>query len=193
VAGWLRQLGHEACVLDGGIAAAATFAWPRPLRPPAPPQLRSITARALAPALDRAAVRVVDLRPAMTFRQGHIAPAQWSIRPRIAAATERAVTTVLVADESGLAALAALDLREAGITDIRLLAGELAEWRAAGLPIVATPDHPRDADCIDFLFFVHARHEWDAEAARQYLAWETGLLDQLDAQERGAFRITVGL
>jgi hypothetical protein len=34
-----------------------------------------------------------------------------------------------------------------------------------------------------------ARHEGDAQAARQYLAWETGLLDQLDPQERGVFRV----
>ena len=50
-------------------------------------------------------------------------------------------------------------------------------------------DVPPDADCIDFLFFTHGRHEGNAEAARQYLAWETGLIAQLDAQERGAFRI----
>jgi len=42
---------------------------------------------------------------------------------------------------------------------------------------------------IDFLFFTARRHEGDANAARQYLAWETGLVGQLDAQERAAFRI----
>jgi hypothetical protein len=42
---------------------------------------------------------------------------------------------------------------------------------------------------VDFLFFTPARHDGNAEAARQYLAWEIGLIDQLDAQERGAFRI----
>jgi rhodanese-related sulfurtransferase len=191
VAGWLRQLGHEACVLDGGIAAAAALDWPQPPQPPALPALRAITASEMAPALDGTTAQTIDLRPAMAFRQGHIAQAKWSIRPRIAAAAERGInTTVLVADEPGVAALAALDLVEAGITDIRLLAGGLADWRAAGLPILVTPDHPADADCIDFLFFVHSRHEGDAAAARQYLAWETGLLDQLDAQERGTFRLT---
>jgi 3-mercaptopyruvate sulfurtransferase SseA len=92
-----------------------------------------------------------------------------------------------------VAALAARDLAEVGCTDIRLLAGNLAQWRDAGLPVRATPDQPADQDCIDFLFFVHTRHEGDAEAARQYLAWETGLLDQLDDQERGTFRIAPGL
>jgi 3-mercaptopyruvate sulfurtransferase SseA len=96
---------------------------------------------------------------------------------------------VLVADEPGVAALAAIDLREAGCCDIRMLSGVQEEWRAAGLKMVATPDDPTDAECIDFLFFTHGRHEGNAEAARQYLAWEVGLVAQLDAQERGVFRI----
>jgi hypothetical protein len=58
---------------------------------------------------------------------------------------------------------------------------------------VATPADPADADCIDFLFFVHDRHEGNAAAARQYLAWETGLLDQLDPQERGMFQLATNL
>jgi rhodanese-related sulfurtransferase len=199
VAGWLRQLGHEACVLDGGIAAAVALDWWRPPGPPALPVPSPITAGELAQALQKAqthgdaSVQIIDVRPAMAFRQGHIAQARWSIRPRIAAAASRGIKTVLVADEPGVAALAALDLREAGITDIHLLSGGLAAWRDAGLPILATPDQPSDADCIDFLFFVHRRHDGDAEAARQYLAWETGLLDQLDPQERGTFRVTTGL
>jgi rhodanese-related sulfurtransferase len=190
VAGWLRQLGHEACVLDGGIAAAAAVTWPQSWDPPAPPDPRAITAREMARALDDGAVQIIDLRPALTFRQGHVAQAVWSIRPRIAAAADRSRrTTVLVADAPSVAALAALDLRAAGLTDIRLLAGRPADWRDAGLPIVATSADPPDADCIDFLFFVHDRHDGNAEAARQYLAWETGLVDLLDPQERATFQL----
>jgi hypothetical protein len=126
----------------------------------------------------------------MTYRKGHIEQAQWSIRPRVAAAVaRRAKTIVLVADEPGVAALAALDLREAGCRDVRQLADGDKDWREAGLAVVATPGVPADADCIDFLFFTHGRHEGNADAARQYLAWEIGLVGQLDAQERGAFRL----
>ncbi len=95
----------------------------------------------------------------------------------------------LIADEQAAAALVAIDLADRGLPDIRLLSGGHAAWVAAGLPVVTTPDDPADEDCIDFLFFVHDRHEGNAEAARQYLAWETGLLAQLDEQERGVFRI----
>jgi 3-mercaptopyruvate sulfurtransferase SseA len=94
-----------------------------------------------------------------------------------------------VADEPASGALAAIDLAEAGAHDVCLIAGGYQAWCDAGLPIEASPDRPADSDCIDFLFFTHGRHDGNAEAARQYLAWETGLLDQLDAQERGVFRI----
>ena len=190
VAAWLRQLGHEACVLQGGIAAAAPLTWPQRKVMSGPPALAAMTPAALADALRQGAAQVIDLRPAMTYRAGHIPQARWSIRPLIAAVVaDRAKTVALVADEPGVAALAALDLAEAGCADVRLLAGGHEAWRAAGLPVVATPDDPADADCIDFLFFTHGRHEGNAEAARQYLAWETGLIAQLDAQERGVFRI----
>ena len=62
-------------------------------------------------------------------------------------------------------------------------------WTAAGLPAVSTPGTPADADCIDYLFFVHDRHDGNAEAARGYIAWEQGLLAQLDADERGVLKI----
>jgi rhodanese-related sulfurtransferase len=189
VAAWLRQLGHEACVLEGGIAAARDKTWRvASSSPQAPP--KGIAPGAVADAVRAGTAQIIDLRPAMSYRLGHIPQAIWSIRPRVTAAVaDPAKTVVLVADDPGVAALAALDLREAGCRDISMLGGGHEAWRAAGLPVVATPNQPADADCIDFLFFTHGRHEGSAEAARQYLAWEIGLVGQLDAQERGAFRL----
>ncbi len=68
----------------------------------------------------------------------------------------------------------------------------MADTRPGALPACRSrrhPDNPVDADCIDFLFFTAARHDGDEAAARAYLTWEIGLVGQLDAQERGAFRI----
>jgi rhodanese-related sulfurtransferase len=188
VAAWLRQLGHEACVLAGGIAAAGAYFW-RKRGSLDLAELRTIAPAEAASALSSGAARAIDLRAGMTFRKGHVAPSAWSIRPRIGAAAEPAKMIVLVAEEPALAALAAADLAEAGCRDLRLLAGGFDAWRAAGLPVEATPDAPPDRECIDFLFFTARRHDNDPEAARQYLAWETGLLAQLDEQERGVFRI----
>jgi rhodanese-related sulfurtransferase len=211
---WLRQLGHEACVLEGGTVAAATLAGlgraVSPVIPEAEPQARlSGTSRSESSAagcriaaispdevnarLGDGSLRLIDLRPSVSYRKEHIAGAVWSIRPRIAAAVGYpAVPVALVADEADLAELAALDLEEAGIGEVRLLAGGHEAACAAGLPVVATPGTPGDAECIDFLFFTHGRHDGDADAARRYLAWEIGLVGQLDAQERAAFSIATG-
>jgi phage terminase large subunit-like protein len=48
---------------------------------------------------------------------------------------------------------------------------------------------PSREDAFDFLHFVHDRHDGNLEASRRYLAWEQGLIAQLDEAERGAFRL----
>ena len=192
VAGWLSQLGHEAFVLDDG-GAAVGLDWRRTARNLDLPALRPISVQETAEGMRTGAVQMIDVRPGMTYRHGHPAGAAWAIRPRIAAARIDPVRAVAItADDPALAALAAIDLAEAGSPDVRIMAGGYPAWRDAGLPVEVSPDRPTDADCIDFLFFTHDRHDGNAEAARQYLAWETGLIDQLDAQERGVFRIAGG-
>jgi rhodanese-related sulfurtransferase len=206
VAGWLRQLGHEAYVLEEEAPAAAhsildleggTIVSVRDASDEgdvrAPVDARScerpMSPHELAGALAAGIAQVIDLRPSMEFRKGHIPGAVWSIRPRIVAAADRSKIIILIPGDPVQFIFAGLELIEADVRDRRDLAGGLAAWRAAGLPIEATPNNPSDADCIDFLFFTARRHDNDAEAARQYLAWETGLLAQLDEQERGVFRI----
>jgi rhodanese-related sulfurtransferase len=189
VAAWLRQQGHEACVLEGGLASAGSVGARRPAGSPDLPRLSAVSPQDLAAALQGGAMQLFDVRPGMAFRAGHIPQARWSIRPRIAAAADRAKPVVLVADEPAVAALAAIDLAEAEVKDVRLLDGGHEAWRGAGLPVAASPQSPTDAECIDFVFFTHGRHDGNADAARAYLAWEIGLVDQLDDQERAAFRI----
>src|ERR1700739_1566621 len=94
----------------------------------------------------------------MTFGQGHIAKPVWSIRPRVAAAADRGTPTVLVTDTAGLAALAALALRGAGIADVRMLAGGRA-WRRA---ICAKPALPT---------FACSPAGWRTGATRDSRSW----------------------
>jgi hypothetical protein len=94
----------------------------------------------------------------------------------------------LLADEPEVAALAAVDLAELGF-DAHLIEGGMAAWRAAGLSVEASPDRPAPEEAIDFLRFVHDRHDGNLEASRQYLAWEQGLVAQLDSEERAEFRL----
>ncbi|MBR0648341.1 sulfurtransferase [Roseomonas terrae] len=186
VAAWLRQMGWNAFVLAEGLQATLPCAAPQGAQPAAP---AALDVPGLAVLIAAGPVTLIDLRPSMTYRAGHLRGATWTVRPRLdGIATPPAGPVVLIAAEPGIAALAARDLADRGIRATHWHAGTPAAWKAAGLTVEATPDLPADADCIDFLFFVHDRHSGNREAAKQYLAWELGLVAQLDAQERAAWR-----
>ncbi|MGH8805362.1 MAG: rhodanese-like domain-containing protein, partial [Polaromonas sp.] len=104
VASWLRQMGHDACVLDQGLTSGLALPEAEPASLPALP---AITAAALAAGLASDEVVAIDLRPSMQFRQSHIPGACWAIRPRLAAtlAGEHR-PLVLIADEPAVAACA---------------------------------------------------------------------------------------
>jgi len=178
VASWLRQLGHQADVLEGGTSSGLVLPG---LEVAATEALPLITPQALADALKDDAVALMDLRPSMSYRKGHIAGSRWSIRSLLAAelaGEQRPV--VLLADDPKLAAFAALELPEHQRKQTRLLDGD---WRAAGLALDEEGNTPPDEQCIDFLFFTHDRHSGNKDAARQYLAWEIGLLAQMSEEE----------
>lgn len=187
VASWLVQMGHDACVLAGGLSSGLAL----PIAAaPEPAPLEGIEAAELHALMQREVVEVWDLRGSMAFRAAHLPGARWSIRPRLAAQLSQASRpVVLVADDAVLAAWAVASEWPEGLARPRLLNGCLTAWREAGLPVEATPDLPEDVQCIDYLFFVHDRHDGNKEAARRYLAWETGLVAQLDSQELASFRL----
>lgn len=186
VASWLRQMGHDACVLRDGLASG--LALPPPARP-TPPELTRIGPQALAARLQAGEISLIDLRPGMHYRQAHIAQARWSIRPLLPALLQHDTRqTVLIAEHPDIAAWASTEWGPDRPPPL-LLAGSPDDWRNAGLDLVASPDEPADAQCIDYLFFVHDRHDGNKEAARRYLAWETGLVAQLDPAERAGFRL----
>ncbi|AOB30474.1 sulfurtransferase [Bordetella sp. H567] len=187
VASWLRQMGWDVYVLREGVAADVGA--PAAAVPLATPP--AIATADLAAARRDGAV-LVDVRPGMAYRKGHIAGARWSIRPRLPdlgiAADAR---VILLAADAAVAALAARELAGMGIDQVRLNMDGPDAWRAAGLPMEASENEPADKDCIDYLFFVHDRHDGNKAAARQYLAWETNLIHQIDEQERSIFRFPV--
>lgn len=187
VASWLKQMGCDAVVLDRGVKSGLKGTAPAK---PSLPVLATVSAAELKRALDAGAAAVFDLGQSMNFRKAHIPGSRWSIRPRLVAAALRVKgTIVLVAEDDDAARLASVDLSEAGIGDVRLLAGGLVAWTNAGFATEASPRVPPDAECIDYLFFVHDRHAGNREAMRQYLAWETGLTAKLDDQDRVSFKV----
>lgn len=185
IASWLAQMGHDVHVLNEGAKASSLEAPHGPASNA--PALANIPVSDVAGLLQRGSLCVLDLRASMTYRKEHVAGATWAIRPRLP--RPPVGTVALIADEAAVAALAAVDLAEAGATDVRKVAGGHSACKTAGLAMASSPQQPADADCIDYLFFVHDRHEGNKAAARAYLEWETGLLAQIDEQERGSFRL----
>lgn len=191
VAQWLSQLGFESYVLEDGLTGMRDM-----VEPPCVSRVdfespEPIEAGAIA---RLAAHQLVDLRPSMAYRAAHLDGAIWSIRPMVSLAVRCGTDPiVLVGDDPDRVALVAHDLREQGHRGpLFRLAGGPDQWRQAGLRVVKTPDHPEDADCIDYVFHTHDRHRGNLDAAREYLAWEIGLVDRIDAQERGSFRLASG-
>jgi rhodanese-related sulfurtransferase len=186
---WLRRMGHEAYVLNYDVTQPVLD---QPIEEiglveDMLPRIDATTLRAM---LDDGAVTLLDLNGSTDFRRRHIEGASWAIRPRLdrlELAPDRPV--VLASDDRMLPELAKVDLRELGCRSIHYLAGGETEWTAAGLSMLATPDDPPDDARIDFLSFVHDRHDGNLDACRAYLAWETNLLNQMDEQEKGVFRI----
>lgn len=134
---------------------------------------------------------LIDLRPSMQYRTGHIKSAIWSIRPQLHQIAEKLKdkTVILLAEEKTIASLAAIDIKELGATSIYVNTQKTVDWEAAHLPIEKTPNNPPDEQCIDYLFFVHDRHDGNKAAAKQYLAWEINLLSQIDEQEKASFKL----
>ncbi|MDR7283195.1 rhodanese-related sulfurtransferase [Pseudomonas corrugata] len=133
VASWLRQLGHEVYVLEGGVSSGLALPAGEVIGHEALP---SITAQALSDALKDEAVALIDLRPSMTYRKGHIAGSRWSIRSLLAqhvAGEQRPL--VLLADDAQLATFATQELPEDQRAQVRLLGGGLGAWRAAGFAV----------------------------------------------------------
>jgi hypothetical protein len=95
----------------------------------------------------------------------------------------------LYSEHETRARLAAIDLKGMTEAPLAILAGGRAAWAAAGLPLEASPSTPPDVDCIDFLFFVHDRHQGNEQAMRGYLSWEEGLPAQLAADGDAHFQV----
>lgn len=191
VASWLLQLGCDAFVLEGGVKASLTAA---PAAKPALPELPLISADELQKLVNTKTCTVFDVGTSMAYRKSHIPGSRWSIRTRIANDAQGVKTPiVLTAEDLDVARLAATELHDSGINDIRLFSGGVAAWSKAGKPTAASADIPADRECIDYLFFVHDRHAGNRAAMKQYLAWETGLMAQLGEQDKSVFRLPAHL
>ncbi len=191
---WLVQMGWEVAVLQGGIGADATetgMPKRRVLGIDDDP-VEAIAPADLAKALENGDAVAVHVDHSMNYRERHIPGAIWAIRPRLDALVAKLPAgkrVVLYSEHETRARLAAIDLRELTDAPVSVLAGGYEAWAAQGLPAEASPGTPPDADCIDYLFFVHDRHLGNQQAMRDYLSWEEALPAQIEADGDAKFTV----
>ena len=178
----LRQMGHQAYVLD---ADARSFAMSAPSAQAVDVRDQADRFRQLA----TDATLILDVSRGMEYRKAHVETARWATRARLDfAQLERNDSILVTGRHQTLIDGVAADLVGHGIRAQPCI-GSPDIWAAAGLNVVGSADTPSDADCIDYLFFVHDRHDGNLDAARRYLEWEVGLVAQLDEQERSVFTL----
>jgi rhodanese-related sulfurtransferase len=184
---WLRQLGYEVAVarLDDDLRRLSA----RSVEAPLPP-LRHVSAEDALRSLRAGRGQLVDLRGSEKFKASHVAGARWGIRPRLGRLGLDPRQPVYLIGAREICALAAKDLAALGALEVFAVEGGQPALVDAGTALDASPDTPSREDAIDFLFFVHDRHDGNLDASRRYLAWEQGLIAQLDAAERAAFTLS---
>lgn len=198
MASWLAMLGWEVAVWVDAFSQATTNAQDsknnegtQRIRAHASNENITQTGSAQIAALMSDGAIMIDLRPSMKFREAHILGAVWSIRPNLSALTPllKDQSILLLAEDIETAQLASIDLSEIGVKHTYVNIDSPSIWKEAKLPLASTPNNPPDDQCIDYLFFVHDRHDGNKAAARQYLAWEMNLLAQIDDQEKNTYKL----
>lgn len=182
---FLRALGFEVHVLalDNHGGAGVPMVWPSLLTPPAPPP--EIGPRAAWAATLQGAP-LLDLRSSSEWEERRLSCARRAMRTDLPGVLPAGVSRVLLQGDAGIVAAASVDLAEAGIAT-QWLSADFDACAAAGWPVETTRLTLDRQLARDRVWFVHDRHDGNAEASRRYLSWEMGLIAQLDAEERSAF------
>lgn len=182
---WLKQLGWDASVLvgvsdAGQLPVIATPHWAG---------LEHIDAASAARLLQQGALPLSADRSA-AYHLAHPATAQWVNRARLQPLAEQwrdAAQVLVFAQDVALARGVAKELVDSGVKAI-VVTGNAKQWRAAGIEV--SPGSPLpDSQRIDYLFWLHDRHDGNAQASAAYIAWEEDLPRQIGDHANARFRI----
>ena len=186
---WLRRMGWDAVVLEGGLDGAELERGIPEAKSDIFP-LGGAEPRAVQPSeLRGSADVVVDLALSRHHRQGHIPGAWFAIRARLGEALDKlpaAGELVLTSEDGTIARYAAAELRTR--RPVKVLGGGTAAWKAAGLPL-ETGMGPLASEPDDVALSARDRASDRERYMREYLAWEIDLVNQIARDEDCRFRL----
>jgi rhodanese-related sulfurtransferase len=136
---------------------------------------------------------VVDFSTSLRFHHAHIPGAWWAVRSRLGEAREKIgpVSSLVLTSEDGLLAhLAALEVqglwRQARVS---VLEGGNAAWIGAGRPVESGVERATtERDDVWYKPYDHRSDYNYRQHARDYLAWEVALLEQVKRDPNIRFR-----
>jgi len=189
-ASWLRRMGWDAVVLDGGLAGVELERGTPALRSDIFPLAGPEPAAVQPSELQASPAAVVDLALSRHHRQGHLPGAWFAIRARLAEALEKLPAQgnlVLTSEDATIARYAAAELRTR--RPVKVLSGGTAAWKAQGLPL-ETGMGPLATEPDDVSISARDRPPSERERyMREYLAWEVDLVNQIARDTDCRFRL----
>jgi rhodanese-related sulfurtransferase len=188
-ASWLRRMGWDAAVLDGGLEDVELERGTPAARRDFFPLAGSEPASVQPSELRANPATVVDLALSRQHRQGHIPGAWFAIRARLAAALDKLPAEgelVLTSEDGTIARYAAAELHTR--RPVKVLAGGTAAWQSAGLPL-ETGMGPLASQPDDVALSARDRPSDRERYMREYLAWEIDLVNQIARDTDCRFRL----
>lgn len=191
---WLKQMGWDVWILEGGVLPhAINVGTETPKFSGSKKQsFATITTAELANEIANGEAVVVDTDVSWLYRAEHIPGAIWCTRARINNLVSKMIPDkkiVLYSEHETRAWLLATDLSEVVEAPIAILRGGREKWREEGRALESSPEVPSNSEQLDFLFFVHDRHQGNEQAMREYLEWEEGLPAQISEDGDARFQV----
>jgi len=195
---WLAQMGWDVVVWPPGPEGPVeTGSWTS-ARPPLPDVTLADPARVDDWLRAREAL-VVDVDTSRRFLSGHVPGAAWALRTDLPGAIpgllRRAARLILTSADGVLAAFAAADLVErahGAHAAVTVLDGGTAGWARSGRPLRTGPAEMLSPP-VDVYRRPYEGTGVDPAAMRAYLAWEHGLVAQLERDGTHGFTLLTGL
>ena len=186
-ASWLEQMGwNDVYVLDDSR--------PLPMEggPRRPPEVAK-WGNLCPPEAVNGAAAVLDLSTSLRFHHAHIPGAWWAVRSRLDEAHEKIgarASLVLTSEDGRLAHLAAPDAQALWPqAKVSVLEGGNAAWIDAGRPVEGGVERATtERDDVWYKPYDHRSDYNYKQHARDYLAWEVALIDQVKRDPTIRFR-----